>query len=81
MAKKTKSEISEELRRRLEDALDRQISGIQANTKLASSATYGDPADYREILSWLKNAQNCLNEAVSIASELGGKADKRPEDF
>ena len=54
--------------RRWSNALDRQIKGIQTNAKLASDATYGE--NYKEILSWLSNAENCLQEAKSIAVEM-----------
>ena len=54
--------------RRWSNALDRQLKGIQPNAKLASDATYGE--NYKEILSWLQNAENCLKEAQSISVEL-----------
>jgi Iap family predicted aminopeptidase len=54
--------------RRWSNALDRQLKGVQTNTKLASDATYGE--NYREILSWLANAETCLQEAKTIAVEL-----------
>ncbi len=41
---------------------------IQTNAKLATDATYGE--NYKEILAWLQNAENCLKEAQSIACEL-----------
>lgn len=63
-----KQKPDEDKVRRMSNALDRQLKGITVNSKLASDATYGD--NYKEVLAWLTNAQNCLTEAQSIASDL-----------
>lgn len=63
MKKKDEDEMQ-----RWSNALDRQLKGIQTNAKLATDATYGE--NYKEILAWLLNAENCLKEAQSIACEL-----------
>lgn len=66
----TKKKMSDELANLLRCALDRQISGVQNSTKLASQATCGD--EWEEVLMWLRNAQGCLSQAQIIANELKG---------
>jgi len=66
--KERKKKPDEEQLRRMSNALDRQIKGIQVNAKLASDATRGD--NYKEVNAWLTNAQNCLTEAAQIACDL-----------